>query len=64
MGSCFPGSLSLLCSSVVCKYSLKYLVFENFINCIEKKFLLCPTGIERKKPVSQWMSSSQIRKKI
>ena len=31
MGSCFPGSASLLCSPVVCKYSLRYLVCKFFI---------------------------------
>ena len=38
MGSCFPGSSSLLCCSVVCKYSLKYLFFLNFLYCIEIKY--------------------------
>ena len=38
MGSCFPGSTSL-CSPVVCKYSLRYLVFLKFLYCIIKKNL-------------------------
>ena len=36
MGSCFPGSESLLCSPVVCKYSLKYLVYAKFFYCLKK----------------------------
>ena len=36
MGSCFPGSSSLLCSSVFCKYSLRYLVFVKFFILYEK----------------------------
>ena len=46
MGSCFPGSTSLLCSPVVCKYSLRYLVFVKFLYCI-KKVPLGPLGVER-----------------
>ena len=37
MGSCFLGSTSSLCSSVVCKYSLGYLVFVKFLYCIKKE---------------------------
>ena len=36
MGSCFPGLSSLLCSTVVCKYSLRYLVFIKFQYCMKK----------------------------
>ena len=36
MGFCFPGSTSLLCSPVVCKHSLRYLVFVKFLYCIKK----------------------------
>ena len=39
MGSCFPGSTSLLGSPVVCKYSLRYLVFVKFLYCIKKHLL-------------------------
>ena len=39
MGSCFPGSTSLLCSPVFCKYSLRYLVFVKFLYCMKKKDL-------------------------
>ena len=37
MGSCFPGSSSLLCSPVVCKCRLRYLIFVKFLYCIKKK---------------------------
>ena len=40
MGSCFPGLSSLLCSPVVCKYSLRYLVFVKFLYCIKKQFVV------------------------
>ena len=36
MSSCFPGSTSLLCSPVVCKYGRRYVVFVKFLCCIKK----------------------------
>ena len=40
MGSCFPGHHPCYVVqqfAVVCKYSFKYLVFVNFLYCVEKE---------------------------
>ena len=42
MGSCFPGSLSLLSSPVVRKYSLRYLVFVKFFISYKKRLCYLP----------------------
>ena len=43
MGSCFPGSSSLLCSPVVCKYSLGHLVFVKFCMFYKKNDVIDAT---------------------